>query len=338
MNKKYKWSFVVGRFQIPHNEHFNLIEKAQLLAEKTIVFVGSAGQSRNAQNPFTFQERKTMLELALKNPNVIVHPIEDFWSNKLWQSELNKKIEEITQQSPSVVAVGHLKDKSSSYIKEYRHPTELIESSQSISSTMLRAMYFDSDVKHEQGLISVISKYTKPEVCSYLQAFKHTPEYQWLLREHKAVEQYKLDWPGIHNTGDALVKVKEKILIIQRGGDIGNGQLALPGGFLEPEEATIDCAIRELEEETQIAVLPSLLEVYLKEYKVFSHPKRSPRGRIITHAYYFDLGNTTPPEVHAQSDAKAVKWMSMEEIVEKKELFFEDHFHIVSSFLFNQKA
>ena len=62
---------------------------------------------------------------------------------------------------------------------------------------------------------------------------------------------YKYPRPAV--TADCIVITKEaepKVLLIQRGDDPFKGAWAFPGGFMDMDETTEQCAIRELEEET----------------------------------------------------------------------------------------
>ena len=62
---------------------------------------------------------------------------------------------------------------------------------------------------------------------------------------------YKYPRPAV--TADCVVITKEaepKVLLIQRGDQPFKGGWAFPGGFMNMDETTEQCAIRELEEET----------------------------------------------------------------------------------------
>lgn len=62
---------------------------------------------------------------------------------------------------------------------------------------------------------------------------------------------YKYPRPAV--TADCIVitrEAKPKVLLIQRGNPPFKGAWAFPGGFMNMDETTEQCAIRELEEET----------------------------------------------------------------------------------------
>jgi bifunctional NMN adenylyltransferase/nudix hydrolase len=91
--------------------------------------------------------------------------------------------------------------------------------------------------------------------------------------------------------------------------------------------------LRELEEETHLKLLDTAMRQALKAAVVFDHPDRSQRGRTITHAHFFDLGEREFPEVRADDDAAAVEWVPVERLVEMEDRFLDDHFHMLDHFL-----
>ena len=66
---------------------------------------------------------------------------------------------------------------------------------------------------------------------------------------------YKYPRPAV--TADCIVMTNEEVplvLLIERGDEPFKGHWAFPGGFLNMDETTEQCAIRELEEETGLRV------------------------------------------------------------------------------------
>jgi len=104
-------------------------------------------------------------------------------------------------------------------------------------------------------------------------------------------------------TGDCIVITKEanaKVLLIQRGDEPYKGCWAFPGGFMNMDETTEQCAIRELEEETGLKVN----EVH--QIGAYSKVDRDPRGRTITVAYLAIIEK--PVSVVGQDDAAKAEW------------------------------
>jgi bifunctional NMN adenylyltransferase/nudix hydrolase len=61
MSKKYDTLVLIGRFQPFHNAHLLLASRATALAKNLVFICGSANQPFTYKNPFTFDERSTMI-------------------------------------------------------------------------------------------------------------------------------------------------------------------------------------------------------------------------------------------------------------------------------------
>ena len=96
-----------------------------------------------------------------------------------------------------------------------------------------------------------------------------------------------------------------KVLLIKRKVWPFEGSWALPGGFVKIDESLDDAAIRELKEETGVS------DLYLEQLYTFGEPKRDPRTRVITVAYYALVNMNDIKELKADSDASEVKWFSV---------------------------
>ena len=96
-----------------------------------------------------------------------------------------------------------------------------------------------------------------------------------------------------------------KVLLIKRKGAPYKSKWALPGGFVGIDEDLEHSAKRELAEET------GMQEVYLEQLYTFGSPKRDPRERVITVAY-FALIPSPKRELKAATDAEAVDWFALD--------------------------
>ena len=115
---------------------------------------------------------------------------------------------------------------------------------------------------------------------------------------------YKYPRPAV--TADCIVITEDidaKVLLIQRGDEPYKECWAFPGGFMNMDETTEQCAIRELEEETGLKVS--------KVYQIGAYSKvdRDPRGRTVTVAYLAIVNK--PIAVSGQDDAAKAEWFSL---------------------------
>ena len=98
-----------------------------------------------------------------------------------------------------------------------------------------------------------------------------------------------------------------KVLLIQRKNEPFQNHWALPGGFVDIDETLETAATRELKEETGAE------NIFLEQLYTFGSPKRDPRGRVISVAYYA-LISPDSIQTKAADDAKAVAWFDTKKL------------------------
>ncbi len=117
---------------------------------------------------------------------------------------------------------------------------------------------------------------------------------------------YTYEYPRPAVTADCVVITKEnepKVLLIQRGNEPFKGQWAFPGGFMNMDETTEQCAVRELEEETGLKVCN------IQQIGAYSKVDRDPRGRTVTVAYLAIIDK--PETVKGLDDAAKAQWFPL---------------------------
>ena len=333
---------LIGRFQPFHRGHAGLLQTALSTAARVVIVLGSSFHARNAKNPFTWQERAAMIGATLSDADrerVSFVAVRDYYDDNLWAEEVRKAVAcNVNAGGTAQVAlVGHFKDASSYYLNHFPqwHMVKSEERSE-IDATDIRRIYFEAEDLDVS--LNVLDEVVPVAIRQYMKSWSTLPYYAGLAEEHRFVCKYKQAWSRapyapIFSTVDAVVTCAEHVLLIKRGGFPGKDQWAVPGGFVEQRERLLQSAIRELGEETKLAVLDSTLEGALVDVRVFDHPDRSQRGRTITHAHYFTLMSDTLPTVEAADDAALVAWVPIAELPGMEEQFYEDHFHILDYFL-----
>lgn len=85
-------------------------------------------------------------------------------------------------------------------------------------------------------------------------------------------------------TVDVLIFTVEhdqlKVLLVKRGNEPFKGKWAVPGGFIQKGESLDDAALRVSREKTGVK------DLYFEQLYTFGSPKRDPRSRIVTVAYF----------------------------------------------------
>jgi bifunctional NMN adenylyltransferase/nudix hydrolase len=326
---------IIGRWQILQKGHLTLLRTALSIAPSVVVVIGSSWRARDAHNPFTWQERQQQFETVLtpqERARVKFLPVRDYFDDERWNDAVRAGIAK-SAEGRRITLVGFKKDHTSSYLDQFPGWSLLeVEAEIDISATDLRRIYFEATDMN--SALTIIGNYVAAGVRGYLEAWAHLPAYRQCAAEHQAVQAYRAKYTApFYLTADCVVTNGEHVLLIRRGGDIGRGLWALPGGFVEPQERFYAAALRELAEETGYRGLPSQMKTALKAQATFDHPARSPRGRIITAAFHFELGNEHLPEVRGSDDAAQARWVPIAELPRLEERLFEDHACILDRFL-----
>lgn len=133
--------------------------------------------------------------------------------------------------------------------------------------------------------------------------------------------RYTSDHPVFYVTVDmAILTVHHdalQVLLVTRRNAPYAGRLALPGGFVDPEEDLADAARRELREET------GLTDVVFEQLASYGAPGRDPRGRIVSVAHLAVLPE--PVSARAGDDASEAGWHPVEPLLRSRTRLGFDH-------------
>ena len=344
----------IGRFQPFHKGHKAVIDAALDQAKEVVIVVGSSFTARNIRNPFTFFERKAMIEACftdvkyfnyegaqgrIKTPRVHVVPVSDYpLDDSKWVAAIQKIVDETVPNAKDVGLIGHSKDSTSYYLNIFPRWKNHVEVANidGINATDIRKVILTPmDYTDFEELDYVMPK----AALALMSGLLNKPEFKVIRAEYEMVKKYKEAWKAAPYaptfvTTDAVVEQSGHVLLIERGHAPGKGLWALPGGFLNQNEAIEDGMIRELREETRIKLQPQVLRGSIVSHKVVDNPERDPRGRTITHAFHIKLKDQQDlPHVRGSDDAAKARWFTLSEILKMRDCFFNDHFHILAHFL-----
>jgi bifunctional NMN adenylyltransferase/nudix hydrolase len=319
-----------------------VVDAALEKAKEVIIVVGSSFASRNIRNPFTFDERKSMIKEVFPQDNVKVVPVSDYpYDDNKWVAAIQSVVYSAMKYTPDPIKIGligHEKDGTSYYLKIF--PTwgnESVPNVDGIHATDIREQLFTTKGSPATIAAAMPAAAYSSMVTTIIEGAFVGGYWDVLSKEYDMIEAYKKSWAAAPYaptfvTTDAVVVQSGHILLVKRKHAPGIGLWALPGGFLNPDEKMVDGALRELREETKIKVPLPVLRGSIKGEKTFDAPYRSTRGRTITQAFYIDLGfDKNLPKVKGSDDAEKACWVPFNEV--DRTQMFEDHFFIIDNFL-----
>lgn len=337
MSKKYDTLVLIGRFQPFHNAHLEIVKRATALCDKLIIVVGSSRQPRTYKNPFSFEERARMIREATMGMSlqISIEPnIDTIYNDQAWAVRVQQIVAQHTKPGDRVGIIGHKKDDSSFYLDMFpQWGYEDVELVEFLSAVDVRDLYFKWTFNS-----NFIKNVVPDSTYESLMAFRRTEEFAQIVREREFIAEHNkqyagLKYPPIFSTADAVVICSGHVLMIKRRAEPGKGLWALPGGYVNArtDKSVEDAAIRELREETQIKVPAPVLRGSIVRSRVFDAIGRSPRGRIITHAFHIQLPDGELPKVKGSDDAEKARWVPIAEVL--SEQCFEDHYEILQHFV-----
>lgn len=348
-DKEFDFLVFIGRFQPFHSGHQAVIEQGLEKAEHLIVLLGSAHQPRTPRNPWTVQERESMIRCAVEpkdQQRLHIAPLMDImYNDESWVRNVQATVNGIVtshyglpHKLPRVGLIGHNKDHSSFYLKLFpQWGSVAVENYLGISATDLRESYlrsaFAESSAREEKSLAELKEVIPEKVLHKLSEFSEGQDFAEVKREYDFVAKYKKSWEQAPYaptfvTVDAVVVQSGHVLMVERKARPGKGLLALPGGFVDGDETLINACLRELREETRLKVPVPVLKGSVKKQHVFDDPFRSARGRTITHAFYIELEPSEDlPRVKGGDDAKHAMWIPLADLEPAR--IYEDHYFII---------
>lgn len=346
--KNYHFAVFIGRFQPYHNGHHHIISQGLQRAEKIIILCGSAHLPVSHRNPWSFQQRKTMILNSFTKDEaerITVLPLMDSpYNDAIWSQSVQTIVNGVVQalntmphNTPRIALIGHSKDHSSFYLKMFPQWESIeVDNLDGLNATNLRDDYF-SHAEHFAHSDSIFNALTPTGTQQFFAEQFSQTAFDTIRAEHEFIEDYKRQWqaapyPPVFVTVDAVVIQSGHILLVKRRARPGKGLAALAGGFIRQHERLQDACIRELREETKLKIPEAVLRGCIKRQHTFDDPHRSSRGRTITHAFLIELPvSENLPKVKGGDDAEKAFWLPLADMNPEK--MFEDHYFIVRHLL-----
>lgn len=147
---------------------------------------------------------------------------------------------------------------------------------------------------------------------------------------------YTSTYPPFAVTVDGVVlTIRDDVLqalVVTRGSDPFKGQLALPGGFVDPEEDLAPAMARELAEEAGLDIGAQ----HFEQLGSYGRPGRDPRMRTVSVAHLAVLPDL--PDPVGGDDATDAQWRPVSWLLAGNDRLAFDHRDIVGDGLERAKA
>lgn len=339
MNSTPDFDFLVfiGRFQPVHLGHLQVLREGLRRARHVVVLIGSAHMAPTLRNPWAHAEREAMIRGAFDEADgrrLLIAPLMDVpYNDEAWVRNVQATVEGLVtahhdqpHREPRIGLIGHRKDHTAYYLKLFpQWESVAVDNYRGIDATAVRTVYF----RGEDGWKRMVPE----NVVRWLERYRDGEGFRYIREEQAFIERYRAGWakapyPPVFVTVDAVVVQSGHVLLVERRARPGKGLLALPGGFVQPDERLEAACLRELREETRLRVPAPVLQGHVRARRVFDEPNRSSRGRTITHAFYIELPPAeTLPKVRGGDDARHARWLPLAALEPAR--LFEDHYFII---------
>lgn len=338
--KQFNTLVFIGRMQPLHNGHVHVIREAAERAERVLILLGSANCAISPKNPFTYEQRKGVIELCCREmvdslgSRLLVVPVNDYtYNDTLWVTEIQRTLAK-RYLGEKVGLIGYSKDSSSYYLKMFPGMPSVNITAQwgTLNATDIRENYL-----RKMPILPDVSFVPQAQI-DFMKQFCFTEEFKWLVKEAEFYREYPKHWGEyIISCVDNVVIQSGHILLVKRKHCPGQGLWALPGGHVNIDETFQDAAIRELTEETAISdghskkgMPKAVLQSYIRDSMFFDDPERSLRKRVVTMAFKYELpAKKELFYVKGNDDAEYAQWVKLGDVDPRH--LFEDHYFIIQT-------
>jgi bifunctional NMN adenylyltransferase/nudix hydrolase len=353
---KPKLGVMLGRFSFIHKQHERTLQIMAAENDFILVQIGSANRCESKKNPHRYAIRAMIMTEMLKRlkPNGqfrVVALNDTLYNEDRWKMNVyahgERYAEQIGVHPDRITLYGTDKDESTYYMNSFKQwKVKDVGRVEDIDATQLREKWFKNVQSVPKAL--GLQDYLVPEMYEYLRnvhTFNKPLQDDWHYLTVKEPEKYKdYPYPDSLNVmcGDAVVECAGHILLVTRSGELGYGQLALPGGHKLKRMTAFDTVFKELDEETNLRVPEKTLRNCVKAQYLFDHPGRTlssvPKSTLGVHIK-IELHKGEFPRANGGDDAAnphlpngGCVWMPKYDIISGRVALWDDHNDIVDYF------
>ena len=350
MAKKYSVAVVIGRFQPLHAGHVKLINHAKSLAPKVLILMGTDGDRRSYQNPFTVAERTSMIESTFtssifgKDKSITVVPIEDYlYSDNLWVQSVKEAVTRQAAILPSVALVGVRKDASTSkYLDMLKESTEYTDETLTVEQP--KGTYLNSGSDIREWMYSTQLDDVTETTIRAMGIHTDTPVDVFMSTAKRALSSMSSNFrwsPDSRIRADVFLECNGEFLLYRRN---NHPCFTLPGGNVDAHESVTDAAINRLKESVGIDLIPG---TFTSKTRMYDSPYRSGNRRTIAFVIHVTVGIKPVMDPDTQSDGFAF-WVPMSSMegrhrnqridevfserglhIGSKRQYMDDYYHII---------
>lgn len=233
MNKEFDLLVFIGRFQPFHNEHKRIIEVALEKSKHVLVLVGSSGSPRTIRNPFTYQERRDMIQKNFPHPfigvgseayrlpehhvpNLVIKPLFDkTYNDSAWIKQVQTLVNSVAMdianpgmanqvfkpngiKDVKIGLIGASKDNTSYYLKMFPQWSSVdVPIEADVHATAIREAFLDDTLEAPEAKqvlpTNVVDFLFGPDAYTFT-GFMNTSYFKQLNKELQFVRDYKKQW------------------------------------------------------------------------------------------------------------------------------------------------
>ncbi|MFQ3307299.1 MAG: bifunctional NMN adenylyltransferase/nudix hydrolase [Candidatus Midichloriaceae bacterium] len=150
----------IGRFQPFHLGHKYVVEKGLSIGEKIIILCGSSNKKMDILNPWTYDERKIIINESFDNEvreRLIIDYVPDFADDSSWINYIKNKVNILTDNNKNIGLIGHYKDSSSYYMNMFLDWECIeVENFKDINATDVREILFQNKKDVRENLKNML--------------------------------------------------------------------------------------------------------------------------------------------------------------------------------------
>lgn len=315
-------SVCIMRGQIIHPGHESIFDRMAKETDVQLVCLGSSNRPEDPSNPFSYRERTEMI--GLLHPSFATTPIPDVLKDSVWKKRVTSAVREFVDnysgEEPitDIKLYGHTKENEPDLLEMFAMSYDPVacERVQDFHATDIRTAW----LKNGQRLSDSYSMILNQKIVDWLNERKYSENLQadWLFyntKEPTDFSGYKHPETLQFLCADSIVVHQGKVLVIRRKNSPGQGQLALPGGHKENNETCLDCAIRELLEESEMQIDEAVLRASLVDQMLNDDPGRNLGITRVSVGFLFDISALEEvPNVFVTDETTEAMWIPLEDI------------------------